>query len=196
MLQKRYLGQAWNSTKLARHTVGQVKFSLAETNLDEQTIEQLSQQALTHQAPTVVAVPTDGGASPYQTLVAPVVLQNITIGDLQLYDTDPNRQWTESDLALVNTILDQVAQTAENIRLFEETRERAGREQTIREITDRMRAATSLEELVKTTAQELGERLSAGRAVVALGLESETQDPISVSKRSMIKKSSNIIKGA
>jgi GAF domain-containing protein len=105
--------------------------------------------------------------------VAPVVLQNITIGDLQLYDADPNRQWTESDLALVNTIVDQVAQSAENLRLFEETRERAGREQMIRQITDRLRAAPNLQRLVEIATQELAQRLPATHAKLELGLQAE-----------------------
>jgi hypothetical protein len=38
-----------------------------------------------------------------------------------------------------------------------------------------MRAATSLKQLVKVTALELGERLSAGHAVVELGIEADNK---------------------
>jgi PAS domain S-box-containing protein len=63
----------------------------------------------------------------------------------------------------------------ERSRLLAEVERRARREQTIREITERMRAANNLEQLVKITANELGQRLSAGHAIVELGLEPDTQ---------------------
>jgi|GEM_PF-2434382 len=53
----------------------------------------------------------------------------------------------------------------------ETTQRQAQREQTIREITEKMRRATTLDELVKTTAEELGKRLSVGHAVVQLGID-------------------------
>lgn len=62
----------------------------------------------------------------------------------------------------------------ERARLLEEVERRARREQTIREITERMRTANNLEQLVKITARELGQRLSAGHAIVELGLEPDT----------------------
>lgn len=60
---------------------------------------------------------------------------------------------------------------AERIRLLAEVERRAQREQTIRTITERMRTANNLEQLVKITARELGQQLSAGHAIVELGLE-------------------------
>lgn len=61
----------------------------------------------------------------------------------------------------------------------EEAQRRARREQTIREVTEKMRAATSLPELVKTAAVELGQKLSAGHAVIELGLLEDDVDSLS-----------------
>ncbi|OQY45743.1 MAG: hypothetical protein B6242_09530 [Anaerolineaceae bacterium 4572_78] len=61
-----------------------------------------------------------------------------------------------------SSIAQQIA-TRESERL-------ARREKAIREITEKMRAATSLEELVKTAASELGQRFSAEHVVVELGV--------------------------
>ena len=104
-------------------------------------------------------------------VVAPIRLQNQTIGTIQLLETEGQHQWDESELALVQTVADQVAQAAENLRLFDETRRQAGREQTIRQIAERMRSAASLDELIKIAAEELGQRLSAEYALVELGIE-------------------------
>ena len=90
---------------------------------------------------------------------------------LGLEAPDDNRPWTVEEIELVEAIVEQMAQSAENLRLFDETRQQAGREQTIRKITEKMRASTNLEELIRTAAQELGEHLSAGHAVVELGIE-------------------------
>ena len=115
---------------------------------------------------------TQTPASQSQTaLVAPIRLQNQTIGTIQLYETERPHHWSERELALVEVVTEQMAQAAENIRLFDETRARAAREQSIREITDKLRAASSLEKLVKTAAEELGRRFSAEFALIELGVD-------------------------
>ncbi len=76
---------------------------------------------------------------------------------------------------LLKAIASQVAIALQNARQFEEAHRRAHREQTIREITEKMRAATSLEQLVKITARELGDRTAAQYALVDLGLEAPAE---------------------
>lgn len=76
----------------------------------------------------------------------------------------------------LNRDITQIKQVQETLTAAQTVAERrAHREQTIREITEKMRTATSLEQLVKITAKELGERLSAGHAVVELGVEPEAK---------------------
>ena len=67
-------------------------------------------------------------------------------------------------------VLGYVRDITEREQLLAQVEQRAWREQTIREIMEKMRAATSLEALVKTATEELGERLAAGHAVVELGI--------------------------
>jgi GAF domain-containing protein len=183
--QEYYLTEAWERTKLVPQSREHLYLRSDASTLPEATQIRAKQQALKQQRPAIVEVSND--SSKAKSIVAPVILGGEPIGALQLHQigsATKAQPWTEQDLALIEAVLDQVAQTAENLRLFEETRERASRESTIREITERMRAATSLEELVKTTAHELGQRLSAGRAVVALGLEPETPGLVSDSNQS------------
>jgi PAS domain S-box-containing protein len=68
-------------------------------------------------------------------------------------------------------VTEQKLADSERERLIIQVERRALREQTIREITERMHSATTLQELVKTTAHELGTRLSVGHAIVELGLD-------------------------
>ena len=75
----------------------------------------------------------------------------------------------ESQIKLLRTLIDQTAIALENSQRYQASQRIAQRERTIREITEKMRAAVSLEQLIKTATIELGERLSAGHAVVELG---------------------------
>jgi GAF domain-containing protein len=95
------------------------------------------------------------------------------IGTFNLGSSQPGA-FNEDHLPLLGQVADQMVTAMERTRLFEETQRRARRERTIREITEKMRAATSLEQLVKTTAKELGNHLSAGHAIVELGFEKDT----------------------
>jgi PAS domain S-box-containing protein len=70
-------------------------------------------------------------------------------------------------------VLGYVRDITDREQLLTQMEQRVHREQTIREITEKMRAATSLEQLIKTATEELGERLAAGHALVELGLESD-----------------------
>ena len=174
-LQRRYIAQSWDRTRVTRKSVGRVQISLGEsTTLGEGMIASAQQQALSHQKPTLVALtgPQDDPAT-HLALVAPVMLRDVMIGDLQLHGIDPDREWTKSELALINGVIDQVAQIAENLRLFEETRERATREQTIREITDKLRATPNLDALLETATRELGQHLGVRHTVLELGIEAE-----------------------
>ena len=83
-----------------------------------------------------------------------------------LYDRDGN----------VWAVLGYVRDITEREQLLAQVEQRARREQTIREITEKMRAATSLEHLIQTAAEELGRRFSAEYALVDFGIES-TQAP-------------------
>jgi putative methionine-R-sulfoxide reductase with GAF domain len=117
-------------------------------------------------------------------LAVPISLGVEVLGVLDV-QSDTVGGLNEEDQLLLTGLCGQIAVAidnrridAERERLFVEAERRAQRERTIREVTERMRAATSLQELVKTTAQELGQRLSAGHTLVELGIESETRSSV------------------
>ncbi|MBI1877824.1 MAG: GAF domain-containing protein [Chloroflexi bacterium] len=128
-LQQRYIAQSWDRTRVTRTGVGRVQFSLGEsTTLSEAIIANAQQHALSHEKPTVVALDgQEDDTGSHYALVAPIMLRNVAIGDLQLHEIEPDRKWTEGELALINAIIDQVAQAAETLRLLDETQERATR---------------------------------------------------------------------
>jgi GAF domain-containing protein/HAMP domain-containing protein len=172
--QERYIEQSWQKAKLMTRQ-GQYHYARPDTPaLDEADLDAATGQALAQNRPAIVTINDEDQDSKPESIVAPVIFQNKSIGALQLHPASYNQTWTEDDLAVVEAVADQLAQSAESLRLFEGTRERAGREQALREITEKMQAADNLEELIKTTAQELGQYFSPEYAAVELGIEAES----------------------
>jgi GAF domain-containing protein len=77
----------------------------------------------------------------------------------------------EADIAVMQTMADQVAVAIENARLFEEIQGLARRERTISQITGKLRSALNMETVLQTAVQELGQALGASEAIVRLGEE-------------------------
>jgi GAF domain-containing protein len=101
-------------------------------------------------------------------MVAPVRLRDKAIGAVQLHALDNQQPWVEQDLEVLEAVVDALAQTAENLRLFDETRQRASREQLTRQITDKVRAAPDVSTIIETGLFELAQALQVSRAYVKL----------------------------
>ncbi len=184
--QQRYQAQQWAAVASSGQSRTHLYQQPEAPSLNEAVVAQLEQEAVAQSEPAIVAMNDEAQASQESeehpdghryairstqyALVAPIKLQNQPIGAIQLHAAGQSRQWGERELALVQTVADQVAQIAENIRLSEETREQAGREQTIREITDKLRAASSLEKLLEIATEELGQHMAATHAKLELGI--------------------------
>jgi GAF domain-containing protein len=105
----------------------------------------------------------------------PLVVQSQQIGRLAVA-TPPDQSWSEDEQDLLSAVAEQLAQKAENLRLFEQTQQRAVREQITRRITDRVRASRDIEAALKTAAEELSQVLGTSRAVVDLKLGPDNQE--------------------
>lgn len=169
--QERYMAQSWQAGHKAAAPRARVQRQ-GTPELAEILFDQLHQTALTQAQPTVVEPDAE-----HKAIVSPIKLQNQVIGSMQFYQNGSDHQWDDRQLALVQAIADQIAQTAENLRLFDETRQRAGREATIREITDKLRAAPTLDRLLETAARELGQQLGVRHTVLELGIEKTKISP-------------------
>jgi GAF domain-containing protein/HAMP domain-containing protein len=104
-------------------------------------------------------------------LMVPIRSREQSIGVIQLLDIGPARQWDERELALIESVGDQVAQVAENLRLLYETQERASRERLVAQISDKMRRATDMETLLQTAVTELTQALGSSRTFAQIGTE-------------------------
>jgi GAF domain-containing protein len=101
-------------------------------------------------------------------LVAPIVLRGQPIGALGFKHGKGDRQWSAEDVALAETIAEELALALENTRLLEETQRRAAREQLLGQVTARMRESLDLETILKTAAGEMRQVLGLDRLIVRL----------------------------
>ena len=152
VLQEQYLEQAWNRDRLSRYATGRVDLRLDGPESSP-------------------AHDPDGQAEIRPGLAAPLRLQDKIIGHLKLEDGNPDRAWTEQELALVNAVLDQVAQTADNLRLLEDVKERASRDRLVNDVSAKLRGAPDMESLLEIGAAELAKILNPARTFVRLGPE-------------------------
>ncbi len=100
-------------------------------------------------------------------LVIPLRIGEQVIGTVNLA-SNQQAAFTREHLLLMWQVADQLASALERSRLLDETQRRARREQSIREITDKMRGATSIEQLVQVAVEELGQRLAVSHAELQL----------------------------
>jgi GAF domain-containing protein/HAMP domain-containing protein len=105
--------------------------------------------------------------SPEADITLPLLVQNQPIGELAVKVPD-GKELSEDEQALLLAVSQQLAQKAENLRLFDQTQRRASREQLTREITDRMRAAPDVETILQTGLSELARVLGVSRTYVKL----------------------------
>jgi GAF domain-containing protein len=106
-------------------------------------------------------------------LVTPVTLRGEIIGALGLQEAEDGRKWSEDEIALVEAVADQMALAIENVRLLEETRQLAGWEQTLSDMTARFTRSLDTETLLQAAIQEIGQLLQMDEVSVHIGTPSE-----------------------
>jgi len=104
-------------------------------------------------------------------LATPLKLRNEIIGVLGLHDETPNRRWTDDEIALIESVSEQMSLAIENARLFNTTQHRAQREALTRQIADKIRSAGNVEEILQTTVAELSKALGVSRAFIDLNAD-------------------------
>jgi len=116
-------------------------------------------------------------------LATPVKVRGHVIGVIDAQKPEDAGEWTPEEVAVLETITEQLGAALESARLFEETsaeRDRtalllreiqahARREALIREITGKVRATTDLETILQTTVTEVSKALGTSHGAIRLG---------------------------
>jgi GAF domain-containing protein/HAMP domain-containing protein len=108
-------------------------------------------------------------------LAVPIVLRGESIGAIHLQESEQaNYVWSQNELNTVQAVADQVAQTLENVRLFEQTILRADRDRKVLEITSKIRSTNDPQEMLQITLEELQKSLGASKAQIVINLPDHT----------------------
>lgn len=101
-------------------------------------------------------------------LVVPLRLRGQPIGTIALHETRRRPTWTAEDVALTETVAQEVAQTVESFLLMAESRRRLARERLVGDVVAQMRESLDVESVLKTGA--LGIREAMGLPAVTVRL--------------------------
>jgi len=100
-----------------------------------------------------------------KTVSVPIKLRGETIGDLVVQGPEAG-SWDADQQALIQSVAERVALSAENARLFDETSRRAERERLVTEITSRIRSTNDPQQMIRTALDELRNALGAAQIQV------------------------------
>src|SRR5687767_1902155 len=92
-------------------------------------------------------------------LLLPLQLRGQMIGRLQLKSSNPSRQWTEDELAIVEATIERVALALEGARLLEDAQKRATREAFLSDMAAKLGTSFNLDSILRNTVEELGQNL-------------------------------------
>lgn len=92
-------------------------------------------------------------------LSVPVTVRGQVVGNLRLNPLDPNRIWTDDDIAMAEAIAERAALALEAARLLEDAQKRASRESFLSEMASKLSRSFQLDSILRDTVEELGQSL-------------------------------------
>ncbi len=94
----------------------------------------------------------------------PISVRDQTVGLVHFSKGAAKQNWTEDELAMLTTIVEQLGIALDSSRLYAETQHRAEQERLIGEITSRMRETLDVEAVLQTAAEEIYQILKPGKS--------------------------------
>ncbi len=101
-------------------------------------------------------------------IIVPLSVKGQVLGTVSIVNRTHQRKFNQRNVDLARALAGPAATALENVRLLEATQRRAEREQRIRHITTRVRAAGNIQGILETTAAELAQAMGVSRAIVRL----------------------------
>jgi GAF domain-containing protein len=181
-LQRLYVSQAWQQLRITQE---RTHFEVGYPTLTDEGVPEVD--AVLQQGRTVdLKIPTtaleanghgsdqgQGDDKTRRALATPLKLHNQIVGVLGIQDENPDRQWTEDEIALIESVSEQMSLAIENARLFDETRRNAWRDQVVSESTAKIWSSDEVEAVMKVAVAQLADKLHASEVVLRLGSEEE-----------------------
>jgi GAF domain-containing protein/HAMP domain-containing protein len=108
-------------------------------------------------------------------LAIPLTLRGTRIGTLRLSASDPNRTWTEDEIAMAQATAERTALAVESARLLQEAQKRAAKERTIGDISAKIGGLVNIENILQTAIQELGNTMPNTDIAIQFKKDQETE---------------------
>jgi len=154
--------EAWQGLLRARPDLGQRYDPQGILPAPDRWREEARQAAREGQA-----VPGEYASAP--ALAVPLKVREQVIGVLDAHKLAGAGDWTAAEIALLQTLVDQLGLALESARLYQDSQHRAARERLIGEISTRMRETLDVDTVLRTAIREMGETLSVSRVEVRMG---------------------------
>ncbi len=107
------------------------------------------------------------------TVMIPVQIRDQTLGVVRLRKSETQPAWTEEQLDLMQSLTDQLEVALESARLYQDSQQRAAREQLVGEITSHIRESLEIDTVLKTAVQEMRRALAVPELTIRLANEPE-----------------------
>ncbi len=102
-------------------------------------------------------------------LAVPIKVREDVIGVLDTYKPSDAGAWTPEEIALLETLIDQLGLALESARLYRDTQRRAAHEQLASVITTQVRETLDVETVLQTAAREMQQALGLAEVEVRIG---------------------------
>jgi GAF domain-containing protein len=104
--------------------------------------------------------------NPYTLLAIPIKSRNLVLGELELRFN--SGQLSSNVVDLISSVANRLALAIENARLIEENQIKAVRDQTVSDISAKVRAESDIDQVMRIVAAELGRSLGVSDVIVQL----------------------------
>ncbi|MBN2389394.1 MAG: GAF domain-containing protein, partial [Anaerolineae bacterium] len=160
-VQRRYTEQSWQDIVESGRARPGFAYRQKEITPEVGWLPQMT-RAMNSAAPVVEG---EGAA-------VPLVINRQVVGVLGGEHPD-GRPWADEELALIEDVTGQLAQTIESLRLFDDVQRRAVQERLVGDVTARIRESLDVETVLKTAAQEMRKALGLDKITVHLEMPQE-----------------------
>ncbi len=99
----------------------------------------------------------------------PIKIGGIAIGAIKAHKASADLPWSEPEIAMMETLAEQLSVALESARLYQNTQLQAAREQMSSEITSRIRETLDIETILKTATREIRQALDLPEVTIQMG---------------------------
>ncbi len=108
-----------------------------------------------------------------RSLAVPVKVRGEVIGVIDFSKPGEDTVWTSEEVALLESLTEQLGVALESARLYQDTQRRAAQEQLVGQVTRRMRESLDIEQVLQTATEQVFQALGLDEVVIQLVTEED-----------------------